>query len=99
MSGNYLLYFMLKGCPACAKESKVIADISLRYPEIKILAIGKGFSDEELMEFKFKALPDRGLSSRFNIATYPSIVVVNKIGKERILSGYTEEDAIVSLFE
>ena len=99
MNGNYLLYFMLKGCPACAKESKVIADISLRYPEIKIWAFGKGFSDKELMKFKFQAWQEDGLSSRFNINTYPTIVVVNKTGKKRIFSGYVGEDKILSLFE
>jgi len=99
MNGNYLLYFMLKGCPACVKESKVIVDISLRYPEIKVWAFGKGFSDKELMNFKFEAWPDKGLSSHFNINTYPSIVAVDKMGKKSILSGYAEEDKILSLFE
>ena len=99
VKGNYLLYFMLKGCPACAKESKIIADISLRYPEIKIWAFGKGFSDKELMKFKFQAWQEDGLSSRFNINTYPTIVVVNKTGKKRIFSGYVGEDKILSLFE
>ena len=99
MKGNYLLYFMLKGCPACAKESKIIADISLRYPEIKIWAFGKGFSDKELMKFKFQAWQEDGLSSRFNINTYPTIVAVNKTGKKSIFSGYAKEDKILSLFE
>ena len=99
MKGNYLLYFMLKGCPVCVKESKAIADISLIHPEIKIWAFGKGFSDEELKKFTFGAWPDNGLSNRFNINTYPSIVVVNKADKKRILSGYVKEDKILSLFE
>ncbi|MFH1397763.1 MAG: hypothetical protein ABIH27_04350, partial [Candidatus Omnitrophota bacterium] len=33
---SYLFYFMLKGCPTCEKESRVIEDIYLNHPEVRI---------------------------------------------------------------
>ena len=50
---SYLFYFMLKGCPTCEKESKIIEDIYLNHPEIRIEAFAKGFSDQELDGFSF----------------------------------------------
>jgi len=50
---NHLFYFTLKGCPACQKETKVIEDIYLNHPEIKIEAFASDFSDRELKEFNF----------------------------------------------
>ncbi len=95
---NYLFYFMLKGCPVCEKEARVIEDISLHHPEIRIEAFAKGFSDTELDEFKFPARQDNGMSSLFKVNSYPSIAVFNKNKQRYFLSGFMDKDRILGLF-
>lgn len=96
---NYLLYFMLKGCPPCAKQLKIVEDIYRHYPEIKIQGSGNGFSDEEMKKFEFPVSADAGLSEIFKITTYPSIAVFNKKNEKYLLSGYTDKDTILRLFK
>ena len=50
LKGDTLFYFMLKGCPACREETKIIEDIYLTHPGIKIETFVSGFSDKELGE-------------------------------------------------
>jgi len=99
IKGDYLAYFMLKGCPPCARQTKVIEDIYAHHPKIKVQGFGIGFSDKELGEFRFPVRPDTGVSEAFKINTFPSIVVFNKNNKQYLLSGYTEENKILSLFK
>ncbi len=80
--GNYLFYFMLKGCPACQRETKVIEDIYLNHPEIKIEAFASGFSDKELEDFIFPVRQDNGMSQLFKVNSYPAILVFNKKKQE-----------------
>ncbi|RJP30016.1 MAG: hypothetical protein C4533_00120 [Candidatus Omnitrophota bacterium] len=96
---GYLFYFMLKGCPTCEKESRVIEDIYLNYPEIRIEAFAKGFSDRELENFRFSARQDNGMSSLFKVESYPAIAVFNKKNKRYFLSGYMDKDRILNLFK
>jgi len=96
---NYLVYFMLKGCPACVRQTKVIEDIHLSHQGVKVQGVGNGFSDRELEEFSFPVSQDNGLSKEFKINTYPSIAVFNKKGKVYLLSGYADESKILSLLE
>ena len=96
---SYLFYFMLKGCPACERESRVIEDIHLNHPEIRIEAFGKGFSDTELDGFRFSARQYNGMSGLFKVVSYPSIAVFNKKNQRYFLSGFTDKEKILGLFE
>ncbi len=96
---GYLFYFMLKGCPTCEKESRVIEDIYLNHPEIRIEAFTKGFSDRELEEFRFPARQDNGMSRLFKINSYPSIAVFNKKKQRYFLSRFMDEERILKLFQ
>lgn len=96
---SYLFYFMLKGCPACEREARVIEDIHLNHPEIRIEAFGKGFSDAELDGFRFSARQDNGMSSLFKVTSYPSIAVFNKKKQRYFLSGFIDKERILGLFE
>lgn len=98
LKGNYLFYFMLKGCPACAAQAKVIEEIYLNHPEIRIEAFAKGFSDEYLEKFKFPVRQDYGMSRLFDVDTYPSIAVFNKKGEKHLFKGYTAKEAVLELF-
>ena len=95
---GYLFYFMLKGCPTCEKESRVIENIYLNHPEIRIEAFAKGFSDRELENFRFSARQDNGMSSLFKVESYPAIAVFNKRNKRYFLSGLMDKDRILNLF-
>ena len=95
---NYLFYFMLKGCPVCERESKIIEDIYFNHPEIRIEAFAKGFSDRELEEFRFSARQDNGMSSLFKVDSYPSIALFNKKKQKYFLSGFIDKDRILGLF-
>ena len=96
---SYLFYFMSKGCPACEKESRVIEDIYLNHPEIRIEAFAKGFSDRELEGFRFPARQDNGMSSLFKVNSYPAIAVFNKKKQRYFLSGFVDKERILKLFE
>ena len=96
---NYLAYFMLKGCSLCEKQAKVIEDIYLNHPEIKIEAFAKGFSDKELQGFSFPVRQDNGIAQAFKIKSYPAILVFNKNKHRYLLSGYTDKDRILRLLE
>lgn len=96
---NYLVYFMLKSCSLCEKQAKVIEDIYVNHPEIKIEGFGTGFSDKELQEFSFPVRQDKGISQVFKIKFYPAILVFNKNKRRYFLSGYTDKDRILRLFE
>ena len=96
---SYLFYFMLNGCPFCEKESKIIDDIYLNHPEIRIEAFAKGFSDRELEEFRFPARQDNGMSSLFKVNSYPSIAVINKRKQKYSLSGFMDKEKILELFQ
>ena len=97
--GNYLFYFMLKGCPVCAKQAEVIEDIYLHHPEIRIEGFAKGFSDRELEHFIFPVTQDKGLSETFKVHSYPSIAVFNKKNNKYFLTGYIDKDKLLELFE
>ena len=96
---SYLFYFMLKGCPACEREARVIEDIHLNHPEIRIEAFGKGFSETELDGFRFSARQDNGMSGLFKVTSYPSIAVFNKKNQRYFLSGFIDKEKILGLFE
>jgi hypothetical protein len=96
---SYLFYFMLKGCPSCEKESRIIDDIYLNHPEIRVEAFAKGFSDRELENFRFSARQDNGMSSLFKVEAYPSIAVFNKENKRYFLSGFVDKENILKLLK
>jgi len=98
-AASYLFYFMLKGCPSCEKESRVIDDIYLNHPEIRIEAFAKGFSDRELENFRFSARQDDGMSSLFKVESYPSIAVFNKKNKRYFISGFVDKENILKLLK
>jgi len=99
LKGNSLFYFMLKGCPACQREARVIENIYLNHPEIKIEAFASGFSDKELEDFIFPVRQDNGMSQLFKVNSYPAILVFNKKKEKYFLSGYVDEERILRLFE
>ena len=99
LKGNSLFYFMLKGCPSCQREARVIENIYLNHPEIKIEAFASGFSDKELEDFIFPVRQDNGMSQLFKVNSYPAILVFNKKKEKYFLSGYVDEERILSLFE
>jgi len=90
---------MLKGCPACQRENKVIEDIYINNPKIKIEAFADGFTDRELEDFTFPVRQDSGMSQIFKINSYPAILVVNKKKEKYFLSGYVDKERILRLFE
>lgn len=96
---GYLFYFMLKGCPTCDKESRVIEDIYLNHPGIRVEAFAKGFSDQELENFRFSARQDNGMSSLFKVDSYPAIAVFNKNKQRYFLSGFIDKDRILKLLQ
>ena len=96
---SYLFYFMLKGCAVCEKEARVIEDIHLNHPEIRIETFGKGFSDSELDGFRFPARQDNGMSGFFKVTSYPAIAVFNKKNQRYFLSGFIDKERILGLFE
>ena len=95
---SYLFYFMSKGCPVCEREVRVIEDIYLNHPEIRIEAFAKGFSDRELEEFRFPVRQDNGMSNLFKVNSYPSIAVFNKKKQRYFLSGFIDRERILKLF-
>lgn len=95
---SYLFYFMSKGCLACEKESRVIENIYLNHPEIRVEAFAKGFSDRELEEFRFPVRQDNGMSNLFKVNSYPSIAVFNKKKQRYFLSGFIDRERILKLF-
>lgn len=97
--GGYLFYFMLKGCPVCEKESRVIEDIYLKHPEVRIEAFAKGFSDTELEEFRFPARQDNGMSNFFKVNSYPAAAAFNNKKQKYFLSGFIDKDRILKLFK
>jgi len=99
VGAGYLFYFMSKGCPACEKESRVIEDIYLNHPEIRIEVFAKGFSDRELENFRFPVRQDNGISSLFKVNSYPSIAVFNKKKQKYFLSGFVDKNRILKLLE
>ena len=100
MSGTgYLFYFMLKGCPLCEEEARVIEDIYLNHPEIRIEAFARGFSDSELEQYRFPARQDKGMSGLFKVTSYPAIAVFNQKNKKYILSGFMDKESILRLFK
>jgi len=96
---SYLFYFMLKGCPSCEKESRVIEDIYLNHPEVRIEAFAKGFSDRELENFRFSVRQDNGMSSLFKVGSYPGIAIFNKKNKRYFLSGFVDKEKILRLLK
>ena len=96
---NYLFYFMRKGCRYCADETPIIENIYLTHPEIKIETFAKGFSDQELSKFKFPVMQDNGMSRLLKLTSYPAIAVFNKKKERYLLTGFTEKDRILKLFE
>ena len=99
VGAGYLFYFMSKGCPACEKESRVIEDIYLNHPEIRIEVFAKGFSDRELENFRFPVRQDNGISSLFKVNSYPSIAVFNKKKQKYFLSGFVDKERLLKLLE
>lgn len=98
-NSGYLFYFMLKGCPTCEKESRVIEDIYLNHPGIRVEAFAKGFSDQELENFRFSARQDNGMSSLFKVNSYPTIAMFNKKKQRYFLSGFIDKDRILKLLQ
>lgn len=96
--GNYLFFFMLKGCPVCEKEAPVIESIYLTHPEIRIQAFARGFGDDDLRKFMFPAIEDKGMSALFKIESYPTIVVFNSKRQKYFLSGLADKEKILKLF-
>lgn len=96
---SYLFYFMSKGCPACEKESRVIEDLYLNHPEIRIEAFAKGFSDRELENFRFPARQDNGISSFFKVSSYPAVAIFNKKRQGYFLLGFVDKERILKLLE
>ena len=99
LKGNHLYYFMLKGCPECQRETKIIEDIHLNHPEIKVEAFASGFSDGELEDFIFPTRQDNGESRYLKISSYPAILVFNKKKEKYFISGYVDKEKILGLFE
>ena len=98
LQGNHLFYFMLKGCPACKEESKIVEDMYLMHPEIKVEAFADGFSEAELKDFIFPVRQDNGVSQYLKINAYPTILVFNEKKERYLISGYVDKDRILGLF-
>ena len=99
LKGNSLFYLTLKGCPVCQRETKIIEDIYLNHPEIKIEAFASGFSDRELKNFTFPVRQDNGMSQILKINSYPAILAFNKKKEKYFISGYVDKERILRLFE
>ena len=97
--GNHLFYFMLKGCPACKEETKILEEIHLNHPEINIEAFADGFSDDELKGFVLPVTQDNGMSQKLRINSYPTILVFNEKKERYLISGYVGKDKILELFQ
>ena len=95
---NHLFYFMLKGCPACKEETRILEEIHLKHPEINIEAFADGFSDDELKGFTFPVTQDNGMSQKLRINSYPTILVFNEKKERYLISGYVGKDKILELF-
>ena len=95
---NHLFYFMLKGCPACKEETRILEEIHLKHPEINIEAFADGFSDDELKGFTFPVTQDNGMSQKLRINSYPTILVFNGKKERYLISGYVGKDKILELF-
>ena len=95
---NHLFYFMLKGCPACKEETRILEEIRLNHPEINIEAFADGFSDDELKGFTFPVTQDNGMSQKLRINSYPTILVFNEKKERYLISGYVGKDKILELF-
>ncbi len=95
---NHLFYFMLKGCPACKEETRILEEIYLKHPEINIEAFADGFSDDELKGFTFPVTQDNGMSQKLRINSYPTILVFNEKKERYLISGYVGKDKILELF-
>ena len=98
LQGNHLFYFMLKGCPACKEESRIVEGIYLMHPEIKVEAFADGFSEAELKDFIFPVRQDNGVSQYLKINAYPTILVFNEKKERYLISGYVDKDRILGLF-
>ena len=90
---------MRKGCSYCAKQTPIIENIYLTYPEIKIEVFAKGYSDQELSRFRFPVMQDNGMSRLLKLTSYPAIAIFNKKKERFLLTGFTEKDKILRLFE
>lgn len=99
MGAGYLFYFMRKGCPVCEEQSEVIRKIYIRHPEIRIVALARGFSDRELKKFVFPARQDEGMRKVFKIKVYPSLAIINSHNKRYLISGYADEGKIMELLK
>ncbi|QAT16696.1 hypothetical protein BU251_02590 [Candidatus Velamenicoccus archaeovorus] len=97
--GDYLFFFMLKGCPVCQKEARVVENIYLTHPEIKVQAFAVGYSDDDLREFMFPATQDRGMSTLFKVNSYPAIALFNSKREKYFISGYVDKEKILKLFK
>ena len=95
---NHLFYFMLKGCPACKEETRILEEIHLNHPEINIEVFADGFSDDELKGFVLPVTQDNGMSQKLRINSYPTILVFNEKKERYLISGYVGEDKILELF-
>jgi len=96
--GDYLFFFMLKGCPVCQKEARVVENIYLTHPEIKVQAFAVGYRDDELREYMFPAMQDKGMSRLFKVSSYPAIVLFNSKKEKYFISGYANKEKILKLF-
>ena len=96
---NHLFYFMLKGCPACKEETRILEAIHLNHPEIDIEAFASGFSDDELKGFVLPVTQDNGMSQKLRINSYPTILVFNEKKERYLISGYVGKDKILELFQ
>ena len=95
---NHLFYFMLKGCPACKEETRILEEIHLNHPEINIEVFADGFSDDELKGFVLPVTQDNGMSQKLRINSYPTILVFNEKKERYLISGYVGKDKILELF-
>ena len=95
---NHLFYFMLKGCPACKEETRILEEIHLNHPEINIEVFASGFYDDELKGFTFPVTQDNGMSQKLRINSYPTILIFNEKKERYFISGYVDENKILELF-
>ena len=96
---NHLFYFVLKGCPACKEETRILEEIHLNHPEINIKAFANGFSDGELKDFVFPVRQDNGMSQKLRIKSYPTILAFNEKKERYLISGYVDKEKILGLFQ
>ena len=96
---SHLFYFMLKGCPACKEETRILEEIHLNHPEINIKAFANGFSNGELKDFVFPVRQDNGMSQKLRIKSYPTILAFNEKKERYLISGYVDKEKILELFQ